>query len=167
VGNKSKLLGLAWKRLPHLLLRPVYAERQGRVVGRSIFIRQIDGGSCNAIELEIAALFNPIYDIEQYGFHLVASPLHADILLLSGPLTQGMEAALIAAFRAMSEPRYVITVGDGFLEQGLFQDSYAIVQPLPTEITMACVGHVPGNPPDPSAILEVLLTLPTIKSRHP
>lgn len=125
---------------------------------RSVFIRHVDGGSCNGCELEIAALFNPIYDAERFGFHLVASPRHADVLLVTGPLTRSMEAALVGAFRAMPEPRCVVTVGDGFRAGTPFADSYTVV-PLPVEMESAWQAHVMGDPPTPQAILSVLLAL--------
>jgi Ni,Fe-hydrogenase III small subunit len=126
----------------------------------SIFIRHLDAGSCNDCELEIAALSNPIYDFERFGFHVVASPRHADVLLVTGPFTRSMEAAALAAFRAMPEPRRVVTVGDGFRPDGLFGDSYAVL-PLPEEMIPCWVVHVPGDPPSPHDLLEVLLTLET------
>lgn len=130
----------------------------GRSVMRSIFIRHVDCGSCNAAEQEIAALFNAIYDLERFGFHLVASPRHADLLMLTGPLARNMRPALLEAFNAMPEPRRVITVGDAFGTDSLFAHSYAVV-PLPEDILAARVAHIPGNPPSPEMMLQVLLTL--------
>ena len=125
---------------------------------RSVFIRHVDGGSCNGCELEFAALFNPIYDAQRFGFHLVASPRHADVLLVTGPLTRSMEPALLRAFKAMPEPRCVVTVGDGFGAGSAYADSYAAV-PLPAELAMVWRAHVLGDPPSPQAILNVLLAL--------
>jgi len=127
---------------------------------RSVFFRHLDAGSCNDCELEITALANPIYDLERFGLHAVASPRHADLLLITGPFTRSMEAAALAAFQAMPEPRRVVTVGDGFQEGGLFADSYAVV-PLPQALAEAWVAHVPGDPPSPQELLDVLLTLET------
>ena len=126
----------------------------------SIFIRHVDAGSSNDCEPEITALSNPLYDFERFGFHIVASPRHADVLLVTGPFTRSMEAAALAAFRAMPEPRRVVTVGDGLQEGHLFCDSYAVV-PLPEELAAARVDHVLGDPPTPRRILDVLLTLDT------
>ena len=98
---------------------------------RSIAIRHVDPGSCNDCELEITALTNPIYDIERFDIHFVASPRHADVLLVTGPFTRSNQAAALAALEAMPEPRRVVTVGDGFLEDAIFAGSYAVV-PLPT-----------------------------------
>ncbi len=146
--------------------RPDFTQPGGRAEsgghfpwpGRSVAIRVVDGGSSGDVEQEIQAIFNPVYDAERYGFHLVTSPRHADVLLVSGPLTRNMEAALLAAFDAMPEPRRVVTVGDEIAGQGIFRDSYAVV-PLPEEIRAACVGHVPGDPPAPADILAVLLEM--------
>jgi Ni,Fe-hydrogenase III small subunit len=120
----------------------------------------VDAGSCNDCELEISALSNPIYDFERYGFQIVASPRHADVLMISGPFTRNMEAAALDAFRAMPGPRRVVTVGDGFEKDNLFANSYALV-PLSEEIASARIAHVPGDPPSPQDILDVLLTLET------
>ena len=131
---------------------------KGKATRRSVFIRHVDCGSSNAAEQEITALFNPIYDLERLGFHLVASPRHADVLLLTGPLARNMRPALLAAFYAMPEPRKVVTVGDAFAEDSPFAGSYAIV-PLPVEILSARVAHIPGDPPNPDVILQVFVAL--------
>lgn len=157
----SSLTGLVWSRLRQinpsnraLHTRPVTEQRRAR----SIFIRQVDCGSCNAAELEISALFNPVYDLERYGFHLVASPRHADILLLTGPFTRSMADAALAALEAMSEPRWVVTAGDGFKPDSAFNGSYAIM-PVPPKLAAAWVAHIPGDPPTPGQIMQVLLDL--------
>lgn len=161
---KSQSLGVwtIFSRLRNLFsarnLLPIPIAWQAKPA--SIFIRHLDAGSCNDCELEIAALSNPLYDFERFGFHLVASPRHADILLVTGPFTRSMEAAALAAFRAMPGPRRVVTVGDGFKESGIFSDSYAVM-PLPEELVAARVAHIPGDPPSPQQIAEVLLTLET------
>lgn len=125
---------------------------------RSVFIRVVDCGSSNAAELEINSLFNPVYDAEQYGFQLVASPRHADLLLITGPISRNMEEALLAAFHAMPEPRRVVTLGDDLADNSPFNKSYAVV-PLPEEISAVRVAHIPGDPPAPLEILEALLRL--------
>lgn len=127
----------------------------------SVFVRHLDGGSCNDCELEIAALSNPIYDLERFGLHIVASPRHADVLLVTGPFTRSMEAAALAAFRAMPEPRRVVTAGDGFRPGGPWHGSYAVTA-LPQEMAPCWVAHVMGDPPAPAALLEALLALDTI-----
>jgi Ni,Fe-hydrogenase III small subunit len=126
----------------------------------SIWIRQVDSGSCNDAELEITALMNPYYDLERYGLHVVSSPRHADVLLVTGPVTRSMRDALLSAFDAMPLPRRVVTAGDGFGEGGIFGGSYAVV-PLPDELAVTRVAHVPGDPPTPREMLEVLSRLPT------
>jgi Ni,Fe-hydrogenase III small subunit len=103
----------------------------------------------------VLAIFNPVYDAEQYGFSLAASPRQADVLLVSGPLTRNMEAALLAGFEAMPDQRKVITIGDYFAGKNMFGDSYAVI-PLPEEIVAARVAHIPGDPPSPAQILEAL-----------
>jgi Ni,Fe-hydrogenase III small subunit len=128
-------------------------------LGRSTAIRVVNCGSDGAVEQEILAIFNPVYNAERYGFHLVASPRHADILLVSGPLTRNMEGALLAAFEAMSYPRRVVTIGDAITGQGMFHDSYAVV-PLPEAVALACVAHIPGDPPCPADILAALRQIP-------
>ncbi|OQY28770.1 MAG: hypothetical protein B6243_11775 [Anaerolineaceae bacterium 4572_5.2] len=121
----------------------------------SVFIRHLDAGSSNDCELEISALSNPVYDFQRFGFHFVASPRHADALLVTGPFTPGMEVAALAAFRAMPQPRRVITLGDGFDPDGLFGDSYAAL-PLPQVMADAWIVHIPGSPPSPQELLNVL-----------
>jgi Ni,Fe-hydrogenase III small subunit len=148
---------LFWKKLSglfpwgHTHTEPFH----GTIPRQSVFIRAIDCGSSNAEEIEIAALFNPIYDLERFGFHLVETPRQADVLLLTGPFTRSMAAAALAAFKAMPDPHWVITIGDGFSDASLFQGSYAII-PLPAELVAARLVHIPGNPPGPQAILETL-----------
>jgi Ni,Fe-hydrogenase III small subunit len=127
---------------------------------RSIFLRHLDAGSNSDCEMEITALSNPIYDLERFGLHIVVSPRHADVLLVTGPFTRSMQAAALATFRAMPEPRRVVTVGDGFRPGGVFSDSYAGI-PLPEEMVPYWVVHILGDPPCPQDILEVLLTLET------
>jgi Ni,Fe-hydrogenase III small subunit len=139
--------------------KPLFAETSpAHAKRRSLFIRQVDCGSSNAAEQEILALFNPIYDAEQYGIHLVASPRQADLLLITGPITRNMVSALLATFYAMPEPRRVVTVGDDMDRNPIFWNSYAVV-PLPAEICSVRLAHIPGDPPSPRKILEVLLNL--------
>jgi Ni,Fe-hydrogenase III small subunit len=157
---KTNLFGLVWRRFCSIKnwIVPTHTRAVNDRKHRSVFIRAVDGGSSNAEELEIANLSNPVYDIAHYGFHLVASPRHADVLLISGPLTNGMRSALIETFRAMPEPRKVVTLGDAFAPDSFFSSSYAVV-PLPDEILDARVAHIPGDPPTPQQMIEILLTL--------
>lgn len=128
-----------------------------RRLGRSLAIRQVDAGSCNGCELEIHALSNPFYDLERFGLHFVASPRHADVLMVTGPVTLNMRAALERTWAATPEPKWVMAVGDCARGGGCFAGSYAVAggvdAVLPVDI------HVPGCPPEPVAILEGLLAL--------
>jgi Ni,Fe-hydrogenase III small subunit len=126
--------------------------------GRSLAIRVVDCGSNGAAEQEMAAIFNPVYDAERFGLHLVTSPRHADVLLVSGPLARNMEAALLAALEAMPEPRRVVTIGDDLSDQSVFADTYGVI-PLPPAVLAVRVAHIPGNPPAPAEILAALLAI--------
>ena len=131
-------------------------ERIGGRLGRSLHVRQVDAGSCNACELEIAATANPIYDLERFGVHLVASPRHADVLLVTGPVTRNMEIALRRTYEAAPEPRVVVAVGACGCSGGIFGEAtYASVggvdRVLPVDV------YIPGCPPRPQAILNGLL----------
>src|SRR6059058_6083412 len=101
-----------------------FAEAARRRLGRSLSIRQVDAGSCNACELEIHALANAYYDLERFGLRFVASPRHADVLLVTGPVTKNMREALERTYRATSDPKWVIAVGDCAVSGGLFAASY-------------------------------------------
>ena len=131
------------------------ARIQGRL-GRSLHVRQVDAGSCNGCELEIAATANPIYDLERFGIHFVASPRHADALLVTGPVTRNMETALRRTYDATPEPRVVIAVGACGCSGGLFgEGTYASVGGVDRVLPVDVV--VPGCPPRPQAILHALL----------
>jgi Ni,Fe-hydrogenase III small subunit/formate hydrogenlyase subunit 6/NADH:ubiquinone oxidoreductase subunit I len=128
---------------------------RGRL-GRSLHVRQVDAGSCNACEMEIAATTNPLYDLERFGVHLVASPRHADLLLVTGPVTRNMEIALQRTYDATPEPRIVVAVGACGCSGGIFgEGTYAAVggvdRVLPVDV------YIPGCPPRPQAILNGLL----------
>ena len=137
----------------HAPIHTVTASRS--FPGKSIFARHLDCGSCNACELEIQALFNPIYDVEQFGVQLVSSPRHADVLLLTGPFTRNMADAASRTFEGMSFPRKIIGVGDCTRDGGIYKGSYALVD-RPPDIEQAIAAHVPGCPPSPQQILEAL-----------
>ena len=154
LGVVSRLRGLFSRRT--WITDPHPASRQRR----SVFVRHLDAGSCSDVEVEVAALSNPFYDLARFGLRFVASPRHADVLLLTGPFTRSMEAAALAAFQAMPEPRRVVTVGDGFGPGGVFAGSYAIL-PLPEEMHRAWVLHLGGDPPSPRVLLDALLGLET------
>jgi Ni,Fe-hydrogenase III small subunit len=133
------------------------AARARRKLGRSLSIREIDAGSCNGCELEINALNNPVYDIERFGLKFVASPRHADILLVTGPVTCNMKEALQRTFAATPEPKWVVAVGDCAHDCGVFAGSYALAGPvaavIPVDVT------VKGCPPPPLEIMKGLLGL--------
>jgi Ni,Fe-hydrogenase III small subunit len=131
-------------------------ERIHGRLGRSLHVRQVDAGSCNGCELEIAATTNPLYDLERFGVHIVASPRHADMLLVTGPVTRNMEVALRRTYEATPEPRIVVAVGACGCSGGIFGEAtYASVggidRVLPVDV------YIPGCPPRPQAILNGLL----------
>src|SRR5579872_5378041 len=128
-----------------------------RRLGRSLSIREIDAGSCNGCELEIHALSNAFYDIERFGLRFVASPRHADVLMVTGPVTKNMREALERTYLATPDPKWVVAVGDCARDGGCFAGSYAVVggvsQVVPVDL------HIPGCPPPPTRILQGLLSL--------
>jgi len=126
-------------------------------LGRSLSIREIDAGSCNGCELEIHALGNAYYDIERFGLRFVASPRHADVLLVTGPVTKNMKEALERTFRATPAPKWVVALGDCAIDGGCFAGSYAVVGSVSAVIPVDL--HIAGCPPPPSAILKGLLAL--------
>jgi Ni,Fe-hydrogenase III small subunit/formate hydrogenlyase subunit 6/NADH:ubiquinone oxidoreductase subunit I len=131
-------------------------ERIHGRLGRSLHVRQVDAGSCNGCELEISATTNPLYDLERFGIHLVASPRHADVLLVTGPVTRNMEIALRRTYDAAPEPRIVVAVGACGCSGGIFgEGTYAAIggvdRVLPVDV------YIPGCPPRPQAILNGLL----------
>ncbi|MGB4946419.1 MAG: NADH-quinone oxidoreductase subunit B family protein [Candidatus Competibacter denitrificans] len=128
-----------------------------RRLGRSLAIRQVDAGSCNGCELEIHALNNPFYDLERFGFHFVASPRHADVLLVTGPVTANMREGLERTYRATPDPKWVVAVGDCGRDGGVFADSYACVGGISAVVPVDL--HIPGCPPNPMQLLEGLLAL--------
>jgi Ni,Fe-hydrogenase III small subunit len=137
------------------------AAAVGRVarqrLGRSLSIREVDAGSCNGCELEIHALNNAYYDVERFGLRFVASPRHADVLMVTGPVTKNMRQALELTYRATPNPKWVVAVGDCARDGGCFAGSYAVVGGVSEVIPVDL--HIAGCPPTPMAMLGGLLAL--------
>src|SRR5690349_22881556 len=128
-----------------------------RRLGRSLAIRQVDAGSCNGCELEIHALNNAFYDLERFGLRFVASPRHADVLLVTGPVTKNMREALQRTYHATPDPKWVVAIGDCARDGGCFAGSYAVVGGVAEVIPVDL--HISGCPPTPTAMLRGLLAL--------
>jgi NADH-quinone oxidoreductase B subunit len=138
-------------------LASVVGRAARRRLGRSLSIREIDAGSCNGCELEIHALNNAYYDIERFGLRFVASPRHADVLMVTGPVTKNMREALVRTYHATPEPKWVVAVGDCAKDGGCFAGSYAVVGGVDAVVPVDL--HIPGCPPAPIAMLRGLLAL--------
>lgn len=128
-----------------------------RRLGRSLSIREVDAGSCNGCELEIHALNNPFYDLERFGLRFVASPRHADVLLVTGPVTANMREALERTYRATPAPKWVVAAGDCAADCGIFAGSYAVVGGVSAVLPVDL--HIRGCPPSPMQLLQGLLAL--------
>ena len=128
-----------------------------RRLGRTLAIREVDAGSCNGCELEIHALNNVLYDLERFGLRFVASPRHADVLLVTGPVTANMREALERTYRAVPDPKWVVAVGDCARDAGVFGGSTTCVGGVSAVLPVDL--HVPGCPPSPLALLRGLLAL--------
>jgi Ni,Fe-hydrogenase III small subunit/formate hydrogenlyase subunit 6/NADH:ubiquinone oxidoreductase subunit I len=130
--------------------------RVDKVLGRSLHIREVDAGSCNGCEMEIVGLNSPVYDVERFGIHFVASPRHADMLLVTGPVSRNMELALRKTYEAMPPPRLVVAVGACGCSGGIFGQNYAslggVDKVIPVDV------YIPGCPPNPHALLQGILT---------
>ena len=133
-----------------------------RTLGRALCIRQVDAGSCNGCELEIHALNNPYYNLEGAGIKFVASPRHADMLLVTGPVAKNMEVALRRTYDATPEPKLVVAIGDCGCTGGIFGESYAsrgrVANLIPVDVA------VPGCPPAPGAILQGILSAVMVRT---
>ena len=181
-GRHERLLSTPDSKKSHLnktaSLEPGALDVLGRkikvqadaVLGRSLHIREVDAGSCNGCEMEIVGLNSPIYDLERFGIHFVASPRHADLLLVTGPVTRNMEMALRKTYDAMPAPRLVVAVGACGCSGGIFGRNYATVggvdAVLPVDV------YIPGCPPNPHALLHGILVAvnrlaPAHKPAHP
>lgn len=136
------------------LVKQVDAKAK-RLLGRALAIREVDAGSCNGCELEITGLTSPVYDSERFGIHFVASPRHADMLLVTGPVTHNMEVPLRKTYEATPDPKLVVAVGDCAQTCGVFAGSYAVAGSVDKVIPVDV--YVPGCPPEPAAILRGIL----------
>ncbi len=130
-------------------------EKVGRLFGRSLQIREVDAGSCNGCDLEINSLSSPYNDIERFGVHFVASPRHADMLLVTGPAVRNMELALIKTYNATPDPKLVIAAGACACSGGIFRDSYATRNGIDTIVPVDV--YIPGCPPRPQALIYGIL----------
>ncbi len=126
-------------------------------LGRSLSIRAVDAGSCNGCELELHALNNPLYDLERFGLRFVASPRHADVLLVTGPITKNMADALRRTWEATPDPKWVVACGACAIDGGVFAGSYACLGPVEAVIPVDL--RIPGCPPRPTELLAGLLAL--------
>jgi Ni,Fe-hydrogenase III small subunit len=137
-------------------LAPRLSDEVLKLLGRALAIRHVDAGSCNGCELEIHAASNPYYNLEGLGIKFVASPRHADLLLVTGPVSRNMEEALRQTYEAMPEPKLVVAIGDCGCDGGVFGENYAsrgrIANVIPVDVA------VPGCPPEPAAIIQGILT---------
>jgi Ni,Fe-hydrogenase III small subunit len=153
VGVATERLGPGEEGVVHLL-REVDA-RARRLFGRALGVREVDAGSCNGCEIEITGLMSPVYDSERFGIHFVASPRHADLLLVTGPVTRNMEVPLRKTYEATPAPKLVVAVGDCARTCGVFRGSYAVAgsvdQIIPVDV------FVDGCPPEPADILRGIL----------
>ena len=130
-------------------------SRIKNIFGRSLHIREVDAGSCNGCEVEVVSLSNPIYDIERFGIHIAASPRHADLLLVTGPVTRNMELALLKTYNATPSPKLVVAMGSCACNGGIFGDTYASCGGVDKLLFVDV--YIPGCPPRPQAIIFGLM----------
>ena len=152
-GIVTEPLGPAEAEMVQLVAQ---VDRQAqRLLGRALAIREVDAGSCNGCEIEITGLTGPVYDSERFGIQFVASPRHADLLLVTGPVTRNMEVPLRKTYEATPEPKLVVAVGDCAQTCGVFKGSYAVIGSVDKVIPVDV--FVPGCPPEPAGILRGIL----------
>jgi Ni,Fe-hydrogenase III small subunit len=158
--TKIRRTGLVTEALPDAapdaiaIAREIDASARA-LFGRAVAIRHVDAGSCNGCEMEVAGLPGPIYDMERFGLHFVASPRHADLLLVTGPVTRNMAVALRRTWEATPDPKRVVALGECARTCGVFAGSYAVAGPVDTIIPVDV--HVDGCPPEPADILRGIL----------
>lgn len=140
-------------------------DKTKRLFRGSLAIRMVDAGSDNACEQELVALSNAFYDVERFGIHFVASPKHADMLMVTGPVTRNMAEALKRSYDATPNPKIVVAVGDDAINSTIFKDSYAVLDGADTVVPVHY--QIPGDPPAPKTILcHLLKILETLDSKH-
>ena len=142
-----------------LRLRAALQARVLTILGRALCIRAVDAGSCNGCELEIHALNNAFYDLERFGLRFVASPRHADVLMVTGPVSRNMREALARTYAATPDPKWVVAVGDCAVDGGIFAGSYAVNGAVHEVVPVDL--HIRGCPPSPLQLLKGLLALLT------
>ncbi len=152
--------GLVTRPLPPahddvILLARAIEARSRRVLGRAVGIREVDAGSCNGCEIEIGGMAGPVYDMERFGLHFVASPRHADLLLVTGPVTVNMASPLRKTWEATPDPKLVVAVGDCARDCGVFKGSYAVAGAVSDILPVD--AWVTGCPPEPADILRGIL----------
>ncbi|WP_447978384.1 NADH-quinone oxidoreductase subunit B family protein [Candidatus Nitrospira bockiana] len=148
---------------PHVDRDIAEARTKARLFKRSLTLREVDTGSCNACEMELNALASPIYDQERFGIHVAASPRHADALVVTGPVTVNMEEALKDAYDSTPAPKLVIAFGDCAIDCGVFKGSYAVTGPVARHVPVDLT--IPGCPPRPSEFLKILSELRSDEKR--
>lgn len=132
-------------------------EKAKKIFGGSIAIREVAAGSSNAEEQELTALTNAYYDVERFGVHFVASPRHADMLFVTGPVSRNMADGVRHSYEAMPTPKWVVAVGDGAIDGGIYRDSYAVYNRV--EDLIPVDFKIPGDPPSPMTVLKALLEI--------
>lgn len=145
-----------------ILLGDELKRKVHTMFGRSLAIREVDAGSSNAEEQELTALSNAYYDIERFGIHFVASPRHADMLIVTGPVSRNMAEGLKRTYDATPDPKIVVAVGDDAIDGGIFKGSYAVLDGVKNVIPVDY--EIPGDPPTPKQIISALLTILQKKS---
>lgn len=159
--KKSLKTGVVTGRYPESGMPPEpvnpAAKEKVKPFRRSLTIREVDTGSCNACEMEMNALMNPVYDAERFGIHVAASPRHADALVVTGPVTTNMERALKDVYKQTPDPKMVIALGDCAINCGIFRGSYAVTGPVERHIPVDV--RISGCPPRPAEIIKALADL--------
>ncbi len=152
LSNEPLIRDADFEKLGLRLKNEVYS-----IFGRSLAIREVDSGSDNATEIELNNLTNPYYDVERFGISFVASPKHADMMVITGAVTVNMELAVRKTYEVMPEPKLVIALGDDACDGGIFKNTYAVRGGADKVIPVD--GKIPGNPPSPEEIIHGLLSL--------